>query len=150
MTPIPLPTSDEVRAAYRQGEDAVMALFERVTEGVRLLEARMQVLEDQVAKHSGNSGKPPSSDGLKKPRAARPRKRGQHASGGQAGHPGQTLTAVTEPDHVQVHRGSQWRHCHASLDTDPAWAWAKRQVFDLPPVRLEVTEHQAEIKACPA
>lgn len=150
MTPAPLPTSDEVRAAYRQGEDAVLAVFERVTEVVRLLEARLQALEDQVAKHSRNSGKPPSSDGLKKPRAAQPRKRGKRASGGQAGHPGQTLTAVAEPDHVQVHRVIACGHCRAALDTEPAQARMKRQVFDLPPVQLEVTEHQAEIKACPA
>ena len=150
MTPAPLPTPAEIRATYRQGEDAIVALFERVTEAVRLLEARMQVLEDQAAKHSGNSGKPPSSDGLKKPRAARPRKRGKRASGGQAGHPGQTLTAVAQPDHVQVHRVVRCGHCQATLDPEPAQAWAKRQVFDLPPVRLEVTEHQAEIKACRA
>jgi len=150
MTPAPLPTPDEVRATYRQSEDAIAALFERLTGIIRTLEARVQVLEDQVAKHSGNSSKPPSSDGLRKPRAARPRKRGQRRSGGQVGHPGQTLLAVEQPDHLQVHPVSQCAQCHTALAAVSAQAWEKRQVFDLPGVRLEVTEHQAERKACPA
>ena len=150
MSPTPLPTPDEVRALYRQGEDAVVTWFEGLTTVIRTLEARVQVLEDQVTKHSGNSNKPPSSDGLRKPRAARPRKRGQRRSGGQVGHPGQTLRRVEQPDHLQVHPVSQCAQCHLGLAAVPAQAWETRQVFDVPPVRLEVTEHQAECKTCPA
>ena len=150
MTPAPVPTLDEVRATYRQGEDAVVALFERVTEVVRLLEARMQVLEDQVAKDSGNSGKPPSSDGFKKGRPRSLRKSSGKKRGGQPGHQGHTLKAVAEPDHIEIHAVSQCQHCQRSLADVCATAYDRRQVFDLPPVRIEVTEHRAEIKACPA
>jgi len=70
MTPSRLPTHDEVRAAYRQGEEAVLALVDQLVALIRTLEARVQTVEDQLAKNSRNSSKPPSSDGLKKPRRA--------------------------------------------------------------------------------
>jgi transposase len=149
MTPTQLPTHEDVRAAYRQGEEAVIALFDHLCAVIRALEARLQALEDQVAKNSQNSSKPPSSDGLTKPRPRSLRKRSGKKSGGQPGHAGHTLKAVERPHHTQVHQVKRCARCHASLEGVEAQGHAKRQVFDLPPVVIEVTEHQAEIKCCP-
>ncbi|TEU19321.1 MAG: hypothetical protein E3J21_04110 [Anaerolineales bacterium] len=80
-----LPSRDEIHEAYLQGEEAVVALFE---ETIATLAARMQALEDQIAQNSRNSGKPPSSDGLKKPRPRSLRKRSGKKSSGQRGQHG--------------------------------------------------------------
>ena len=145
MEPLRIPSEAEIRATYREGEDAVVKLF---YETLGKLAERLQRLEDQIAKNSGNSSKPPSSDGLKK-KSKSLRQRSGKKSGGQPGHAGHTLKAVSTPDHVQIHRVKRCCHCQANLEEVAVRDSEKRQVFDVPPVRIEVMEHQAEIKTCP-
>lgn len=145
MEPLRLPSDEEIGAAYDQGKGAVIELFHQT---LGKLAEHIQRLEDQVAKNSSNSSKPPSSDGLKKKPKSLRQKSGKK-SGGQPGHSGHTLKAVAKPDHIQVHRVKHCRYCQASLEEVSVQDCEKRQVFDIPPVKVEVMEHQAEIKICP-
>jgi transposase len=146
MEPLRLPSEEEIGAAYEQGKEAVVTLFHN---SLQQFLTHIQALEDQIAKKSRNSGKPPSSDGLSKPAPKSLRKRQRKKSGGQAGHIGYTLKLVEKPDHVNIHTVEHCHYCSGSLKRVKAIRYEKRQVFDVPQVQMEVTEHQAEIKACP-
>lgn len=122
-------------------------------EQVSVLLARVQELEARLAKDSHNSGKPPSSDGLKRqlPRTRSLRRKSGKKPGGQVGHPGETLHVVAEPDAVVAHRAAVCAACQAPLDAGAeVVAGERRQVRDLPPIRLQVTEHQALSVRCSA
>ena len=135
--------------ALRQQVAEQQAMIQLLQEQTATQQALIQQLQDQVAKDSHNSGKPPSSDGLKKGKRKSLRRSGQRPRGGQRGHKGRTLMQVAEPDHVIVHRLTDCPHCQTKLEAVAAQRHEKRQVFDIPPARIEVTEHQAEVKQCP-
>jgi transposase len=133
----------EARIAELESENA--ALRERV----ELLAARVQELQARLAKDSRNSSKPPSSDGLAR-KTKSLRKPSGKKPGGQLGHRGQTLRLVATPDAVVEHRPTACDACRAPLDGAPIVGRDRRQVHELPPVRLRITEHQALSLRCPA
>jgi transposase len=139
---------DEIRAIYAQGEEAVIELVESLVARINALEDRVEALENQLSKTSRNSSKPPSGDGFKKQTKSL-RSKSNRPSGGQPGHPGNTLEWSSEVDEVEVHPVTTCQGCGASLQQSPITDWEVRQVHDLPPMKIAVTEHQCEIKSCP-
>ncbi len=122
----------------------------RIVDLVLDFQRRLQTLEARLAQNSANSHRPPSADGYSKPDPKSLRKRTGRRSGGQTGHPGSTLIPVGKPDFTVVHRLKRCScGCGASLRRVPVLRHEKRQVFDLPPQKLLVTEHRAEVKLCP-
>ncbi len=113
-----------------------------------LLLERVQDLEARLAKDSHNSSKPSSSDGLARKTRSLRRKSGKKP-GGQLGHRGETLRLVAEPDAVVEHRPAVCTHCQTPLDEGPVVLRERRQVHELPPLRLVVREHQALHVRCP-
>src|SRR5439155_5901526 len=73
-------------------------------------------------------------------------------SGGQPGHKGKTLRFSAHTDCVVVHRPHECSACGCPLDDVPPvptpQATQRRQVVDLPPLRLETTEHHSHLIRC--
>jgi transposase len=147
-------------AAHRQGADAIMVLVEqlvgtlteqveRLTVEVSELRAENEQLRGRLGTDSHNSSKPPSSDGPgSKPHPKSRREPSGRKPGGQPGHRGQTLQQVETPDAVAVDRPVACRGCGEGLDQASVVRCERRQVLDLPPVRVQVTEYQAETRRC--
>lgn len=140
-------------------EDLQREVFERLVglidvveaqaQQIAQLTARVAELEAQLAKNSRNSSKPPSSDGLKKPPQTRSnRTPSGKKPGGQTGHDGASLSQVENPDKIVRHAVCWCGKCGDSLEDKRPCSMEKRQVIDLPPLNLTVTEHQAETKRC--
>ena len=112
------------------------------------LRNKVHALEEQAAKDSHNSNKPPSSDGLAKPKPKSLRPPSKRPTGGQPGHPGHTLRMTDKPDHLVSHTVQRCVGCGRSLVNQAPDRVERRQVFDLPEPKLSVTEHQGEVKTC--
>lgn len=114
------------------------------------LVGRVAELEARLGKNSRNSSKPPSTDGLAKP-APKPRslrRASGRKPGKQPGEPGFRLAQRADPDQTVVHIPEVCRGCGSGLADAPVVGTERRQVFDLPPIELEVIEHQAQRRAC--
>lgn len=110
------------------------------------LEKRLQKLEGQLHQDSHNSHIPPSQSkplpikNLREPTGKSP--------GGQPGHPGHTLAMVDNPTYTITCKSTRCQQCGHDLSNIPVTSYERRQVFDIPPFKLEITEYQAEKKLC--
>ena len=142
--------ADEIRKLIETNPEAVVKLILEMEESIVLLTNRVKELEERLNKDSNNSSKPPSSDSVRKKIKRKPKKKQkQRKSGGKKGHKGKTLEPVTEPDNIIVHKAEKCEYCDHSLKDTEAFGYDKRQVFDIPPIAIEITEHRAEQKICP-
>ena len=139
-------------AALNQlSKDELIALTLAQAAEIAALKARLDELERRLGLNSSNSGKPPSSDGLRKPprRTRSSRERSGKKPGGQKGHKGETLRQVAEHDAVLDHFPSSCAACSEDLTPAMSTGFSARQVFDLPePPPPVVTEHRAHICTC--
>jgi transposase len=116
----------------------IAALTERIVQ----LEARIAELESRLNQNRRNSNRPPSTDGFRRPKSQR--KKGERSPGGQKGHKGRTLEWVEVPDLIEVHQGTTCEGCGESLENHEPITTEQRQVHDIPPMKLVVTEHRVE------
>jgi transposase len=132
---------DLSRLTHEQKDDLIRMLFPFI-EQVRRLTARVAELEARLSKDSHNSSKPPSSDALaKKTRSLRVSSGAK--PGAQAGHAGKTLKRSGLVDVVIDHPLAQRCHgCGSLLMSAKAQLDERRQVFDIPVARYQVTEHR--------
>jgi transposase len=150
-----IPSSDpDLEATVAVPAAVIVELRAANAEQARLIatvQARVAELERRLGKDSSNSSKPPSSDGLRKP-ARTERRAAERAErrrpGKQPGAPGAHLAQVADPDEVAWHAPDRCGGCGADLAGAPVAGVEARQVFDLAPLGLRVTEHRAERRRC--
>jgi transposase len=139
---IKLPNLNELTHAQKD-----TLIIELITQ-LNAMTLRLNALEAKLAKNSRNSSKPPSTDGLqRKPKSLRV---AGGKVGGQLGHPGHTLKRVADPEHTLIHPiATRCGSCgHQIALSDISLSKETRQVIDVPPARLEVTEHYVETARC--
>ncbi len=121
----------------------------RQAERIDQLEAEVAELKRQLGQNSRNSSKPPSSDSpFTKPAPKSLRRKSGKKPGGQPGHPGSTLALVDNPNERKRHEPDACRGCGTGLADAPEVGVERRQVFDLPPITVQVVEHQLIARRC--
>jgi len=139
------PSYDELAALVVEQARVIDELRARVA----VLEAENAELKRRLGMDSTNSSKPPSSDSpFTKPAPKSLRRKSGRTPGGQPGHPGSTLALVADPNERKRHEPGPCTGCGADLVGAPEVGMERRQVFDLPPMTVRVTEHQLIARRC--
>jgi transposase len=141
-------TAEERIAELEQENRELRAQLAEANQQIAQLLDRLQQVEGTLAKNSRNSSKAPSSDGPGRKTHSQRTPSGKKA-GGQLGHQGRTLMQVVTPDEVVCHRPVSCTQCQQPLAGITGCVKERRQIYDLPEVRLVVQEHQVEEVCCP-
>jgi transposase len=128
--------------------DVLWELCRQMKMEITELKARVKTLEQRLNMNSNNSNQPPSSDGLQKPNPKSLRGKSGKNRGGQPGHRRNLLEKHPQPDKIVIHFLECCHNCKQSLEDILVSGYETRQVFEIPPLKLEITEHRAEQKRC--
>lgn len=121
------------------------ALIVQLKSEIDILKAKVATLELRLGKNLPNSSKPPSTDAFVKPR---PGPCADPPDGHRANNPGMRLEPTENPDQVIPHEPDACEEYGLDLSTAPVSGERFRQVFDLPPVRLQVLEQWVGTRTC--
>ncbi len=123
----------------------IIELLDRISD----LEKIIADLKGKLSLNSGNSSKPPSTDGFNKAGKSKNtsiREKGKNKSGGQEGHDGSTLLRSSTPDEIKAHYPAS--HCDCGEALGDFQKVETRQVFDIPTITPIIIEHQAFEAVC--
>src|SRR5712691_8355220 len=159
----------EAEAVYGAGRQAcvefLLELSARYEREIAHLEARVERLEEQARSSSRTSSKPPSQDPPKTRQQRRAEARAKakelfardaerRRAGGQPGHEGAGRTLEDEDyvDEFVDHYPARCGGCGHEFGDDekaPSRRWGRRQVAELPPLAVIVSEHRTHRLRCP-
>jgi transposase len=133
----------ELQAAYiKELENQNKQLERRIIE----LEDRITKYENQ--KNSRNSSIPPSKDENRPKKTNSLREETNRKPGGQPGHKGVTLQMTETPDEIKEYIPSFCNCCGRELKDRPYKLVEKRQIADIPEIRIKVIEHRIYEREC--
>lgn len=146
----PRPTREQLITLAKKDPEAIADLVLSLLDKIDDLERRIETLE----LNSRNSSKPPSSDKgnfSNPPKPKSLRGKSTKKQGGQHGHKGHTLEKSESPDIIIEHELPSDLCCQncKNVIAVEVTAHQSRQVFDIPPIKMQVTEHRAQQCKCP-
>jgi transposase len=144
---IPRPSREQLRVLISENPEAVIDLIEMLFDKIDDLTNRFQKLEERLSLNSGNSSKPPSTDGFRKPRKSSQRKNTGKKPGGQKGHIFHTLEFSSEPDDQVLHTVEKCACGHYFSENEKSIT--SRQIFDIPELKIFITQLDFEVGTCP-
>ncbi len=139
-----------VSELLKEIEELKIALVKALAR-IEVLEKENAELRARLAMNSSNSSFPPSSDKFvkKKDKNRSLRVKSSKTSGGQIGHKGATLEKAKNPDFIIELLNDVCSHCSHDLKDVQIDEIKSRQVFDIPKIKINVTEYRAHSKTCP-
>lgn len=137
---------ESLKDASREELISIIELLLPLIDKVKKLEEEVEKLKN---KNSRNSSLPPSRDKheLKKKTRTLRRKSGRK-KGGQKGHDGTTLKMSSEVDKIIKYQAHHCLHCETKLTDEQGKLVERKQIWDIPAIKLEVSEHRRYEKQC--